>query len=159
MSSDYGKLRSKLSALETSLDELEAQLDPLFSQTLPETVVDLNTIQQAKLQVALPYLVNGLTFGAPISLPAVPVLTLTLYSVYLKTRGIDPKTHPVMGELVKSIVYLIYFLNDASPLKERTRQYFEKIANAEKPAKRTLPPHSSFPESPDECLICRHSGH
>ena len=151
MTSDYGKLRSKLSALETSLDELEAQLDPLFSQTLPETVVDLNTIQQAKLQVALPYFVNGLTFGVPILLPAVPVLTLTMYSVYLKTRGIDPKTHPVMGELVTSIFSLTCCLPDASLLKERTRQYFEKIANAEKPAKRALPPHSSFLKSPDEC--------
>lgn len=63
MTSDYAKLRSRLSALEASLDDLEAQLDPLLSQTLPETLAGLDTMQQAKLQVALPYLVNGLIFG------------------------------------------------------------------------------------------------
>lgn len=64
MADDSGKLKAKLSALKRSLDELEAQLDPLLAQTLPETLVGLETIQQAKLQVALPYLVHGLTFGA-----------------------------------------------------------------------------------------------
>jgi hypothetical protein len=63
MASDIAKLNNRLNAFNVSLDELEAQLEPLFSQTLPETVVSLETIQQAKLQVAIPYLVHGLTFG------------------------------------------------------------------------------------------------
>ncbi|KAH7922799.1 hypothetical protein BV22DRAFT_1037119 [Leucogyrophana mollusca] len=95
MASETTRLRAKLSMMDASLDELEAQLDPLISKSLPETLVGLETIQQAKLQVALPYLVYDLVF------------------IYLKARGIDPKTHPVVTEL------------------DRVRQYFEKIKNAE----------------------------
>ncbi|KZT30935.1 C1D-domain-containing protein [Neolentinus lepideus HHB14362 ss-1] len=100
MGSEQNKLKSRLSALNASLDELEEKLEPLMAQTLPESVVSLETLQQAKLQVALPYLVYGLIF------------------IYLKTKGIDPKTHPVVAEL------------------DRVRQYFDKIKTAEDPAKR-----------------------
>ncbi|KAL6304885.1 hypothetical protein BKA93DRAFT_252896 [Sparassis latifolia] len=102
METDTGKLHARLSLLNGALDDLETELEPLFAQTLPEIVVDLETIQQAKLQVALPYLVYDLVF------------------IYLRTRGIDPKTHPVIGEL------------------DRVRQYFDKLKNAEDPPKRTV---------------------
>ncbi|KAF8910068.1 hypothetical protein CPB84DRAFT_1764539, partial [Gymnopilus junonius] len=72
-------------------------VEPLFSQTLPETLVGLEPLQQAKLQTVLPYLIYDLVF------------------IYLKSRGIDPKTHPVISEL------------------DRIRGYFEKINNAENP--------------------------
>lgn len=95
MASDEDKLRAKVANLNASLDELETQLEPLFTKSLPETLVALETIQQAKLQVILPYVLYDLVF------------------VYLKTRGIDPRTHPVIGEL------------------DRVRQYFDKIKSAE----------------------------
>ncbi|KAH9837349.1 uncharacterized protein C8Q71DRAFT_597725 [Rhodofomes roseus] len=101
MDADSQRLRAKVAALNGSMDDLETQLEPLLAQTLPESLVGLETIQQAKLQVALPYLVYDLIF------------------IYLKTRGIDPKTHPVISEL------------------DRIRQYFDKIKNAEDPQKRT----------------------
>ncbi|KAH9949385.1 hypothetical protein B0H21DRAFT_728722 [Amylocystis lapponica] len=103
MDTDTEKLLSKLLTLGDSLDDLESKLDPLLAQTLPESVVGLEAVQQAKLQVALPYVVYDLVF------------------IYLKTKGIDPKTHPVIQEL------------------DRIRQYFDKIKNAEDPAKRALP--------------------
>ncbi|KAF9469740.1 hypothetical protein BDZ94DRAFT_1206523 [Collybia nuda] len=96
MTSQTQKAKTKLAALSASLDDLEAQLAPLFSQTLPEVIVGLEPIQQAKLQTVIPYLVYDLVF------------------IYLKSRGIDPKTHPVVPEL------------------DRVRQYFEKISIAEK---------------------------
>ncbi|THG99876.1 hypothetical protein EW026_g2567 [Hermanssonia centrifuga] len=99
MATDPSKVSARLSTLNNSLDELEATLEPLFSQTLPESVVGLEKIQQAKLQVALPYVLYDLVF------------------IYLKTRGIDPKAHPVIAEL------------------DRVRQYFDKIKDAEDPAK------------------------
>ncbi|KII93962.1 hypothetical protein PLICRDRAFT_171658 [Plicaturopsis crispa FD-325 SS-3] len=102
MTSETNRLKARLSTLSDSLDDLETQLAPLLAQTLPETVVGLETIQQAKLQTVLPYLVYDLVF------------------IYLKSKGIDPKTHPVYGEL------------------ERVRQYFQKIANAEDASKRRL---------------------
>ncbi|CCM03645.1 uncharacterized protein FIBRA_05789 [Fibroporia radiculosa] len=102
MAIDAQKVHAKLSALNASLDDLEAQLEPLFAQTLPETVVGLETVQQAKLQVTLPYLLYDLIF------------------IYLRTRGLDPKSHPVIAEL------------------DRIRQYFDKIKNAEEPPKSTL---------------------
>lgn len=103
MTSQTEKAKTKLSTLCTSFDDLEAQLAPLFEQTLPESIVGLEPIQQAKLQTVLPYLVYDLVF------------------IYLKSRGIDPKTHPVVSEL------------------DRVRQYFEKISISEKgpPPKRT----------------------
>ncbi|TBU49288.1 hypothetical protein BD309DRAFT_947740 [Dichomitus squalens] len=94
------KLMAKLAALDSSLDDLEDKLEPLLAQTLPESLLPLETIQQVKLNVALPYLVYDLIF------------------IYLKTRGIDPKSHPVAAEL------------------NRVRQYFDKIKNAEDPEKR-----------------------
>ncbi|KAI0360971.1 C1D-domain-containing protein [Trametes cingulata] len=100
MSDGSEKLLAKLDSLNDSLDDLEEKLQPLLAQTLPESLLPLETIQQVKLNVAIPYLVYDLIF------------------IYLKTRGIDPKTHPVVAEL------------------DRVRQYFDKIKNAEDPEKR-----------------------
>lgn len=100
MSDDTLKIKRRLSTLASSLDELETGLAALLSQSLPELVLGLDTIQQAKLQVVVPYLVYDLVF------------------VYLKTKGLDPKTHPVITEL------------------DRVRQYFDKIKDSEDPAKR-----------------------
>ncbi|KIJ39291.1 hypothetical protein M422DRAFT_230797 [Sphaerobolus stellatus SS14] len=89
-----------LSALEDSLDNLEEVLGPLFEKPLFDISSELDLLQKAKLQVLLPYVVNDLIF------------------VYLKTRGINPKEHPVVAEL------------------DRIKQYFAKIKNAEDPEKR-----------------------
>lgn len=79
MAASTSKVSGKISALESSLDELEAQLEPLFAQTLPETILGLEKIQQAKLQLALPYLVYDLVFSASVAIsmfgpPDLPVL-------------------------------------------------------------------------------------
>ncbi|KAG6874404.1 hypothetical protein C0995_015140 [Termitomyces sp. Mi166 len=95
MATPTERAKGKLATLSASFDELEVVLEPLFAQTLPETIVGLEPIQQAKLQTVLPYLVYDLVF------------------IYLKSRGIDPKTHPVVSEL------------------ERVKQYFNKISAAE----------------------------
>ncbi|KAH9004140.1 hypothetical protein EDB86DRAFT_3062472 [Lactarius hatsudake] len=100
MSDDTLKVKKRLSTLSSSLDELENGLAAMLSQSLPELLIGLDTIQQAKLQVIIPYLVYDLVF------------------VYLKTKGLDPKTHPVVAEL------------------DRVRQYFDKIKDSEDPAKR-----------------------
>jgi len=64
MTSETTKLRAKLAALTSSFDDLEILLEPLFSQTLLETLVGLEPIQQAKLQTVLPYLVYDLIFSS-----------------------------------------------------------------------------------------------
>ncbi|KAJ7361185.1 Sas10/Utp3/C1D family-domain-containing protein [Mycena albidolilacea] len=97
MTTETTKLKAKLASLTSSLDGLEATLAPLFAQTLPETTLALAPIEQAKLQTLLPYIVYDLVF------------------IYLKSKGIDPKTHPVVGELT------------------RVRKYFDKISAAENP--------------------------
>ncbi|KAJ3802222.1 Sas10/Utp3/C1D family-domain-containing protein [Lentinula aff. detonsa] len=101
-SAETEKAKSRLKVLSSSLDEVEAAIAPLLSgeQTLPEILLTFEPLEQAKLQTVLPYLVYDLIF------------------IYLRTRGIDPKSHPVVTEL------------------ERVRQYFEKIKNAENPAVR-----------------------
>ncbi|KAJ2918401.1 hypothetical protein MD484_g2053, partial [Candolleomyces efflorescens] len=62
MSVEISKLKSRVSGLSHSLDELESILEPLFSQTLPETVVSLEPLQQAKLQTDVPYVIYDLVF-------------------------------------------------------------------------------------------------
>lgn len=69
MSADANRIRARLDTLGDSLDDLEAIIEPLLAQTLPETVVGLETIQQAKLQVVLPYLVYDLIFSASYTRP------------------------------------------------------------------------------------------
>lgn len=94
------KAIAKVDALSASLDELESKLEPLFAKPLSETLGSLEAIQQAKLNVVLPYLINDLVFSKFSSFLAALGCLLYHYSVYLKTRGADPKTHPVIGELV-----------------------------------------------------------
>ena len=58
------KLLAKLASLNDSLDDLEEKLEPLLAQTLPEYLLPLETMQQVKLNVVLPYLVYDLVFSA-----------------------------------------------------------------------------------------------
>ncbi|KAF8204415.1 Sas10/Utp3/C1D family-domain-containing protein [Mycena galopus ATCC 62051] len=103
MTTETTKLKAKLASLTASLDTLESNLAPLFAQTLPETTLALAPIEQAKLQTLLPYIVYDLVF------------------IYLKSKGLDPKTHPVVGELT------------------RVRKYFDKISSAENPETQRAP--------------------
>lgn len=58
-------------------------------------------------------------------------------TVYLKTQGIDPKTHPVVPELVSNILHVwrvLFLIYVTLPnLQDRIREYFEKINVAENP--------------------------
>ncbi|KAH6916682.1 Sas10/Utp3/C1D family-domain-containing protein [Coprinopsis sp. MPI-PUGE-AT-0042] len=101
-SAETSKIQSKLSALSTSLDEIESILEPLLSGSLAESIIDLEPLQQAKLQTVLPYAVYDLVF------------------MYLKLEGVDPKAHPVIGEL------------------GRIKEYFDKISNTENPPQRRV---------------------
>ena len=65
MAGGADKLLAKLATLNDSLDDLEEKLEPLLAQTLPESLLPLETIQQVKLNVALPYLVYDLIFSTP----------------------------------------------------------------------------------------------
>jgi len=103
MATSTKKLVAKANAVSSALDELEAKLEPLLAQPLSETLGSLDTLQQAKLNVLLPYLINDLIF------------------IYLRCRGVDPKTHPVVAEL------------------ERVRQYFTKIKDAEESGSKKHP--------------------
>lgn len=63
MSNETVKAKARLAALSNSLTELETHLDPLLSQTLPETLLPLEPIQQAKLQTLLSYVTYDLIFS------------------------------------------------------------------------------------------------
>lgn len=63
MAEGTAKAKSRLAILDASLDGLEEQLESLFSQTLPESLLALEPIQQAKLQTLIPYLVYDLIFS------------------------------------------------------------------------------------------------
>ena len=57
---DTKKLRARVATLDMLLDDFDGQLDDLLAQSLPETLLGLDTLQQAKLQVTIPYLVYDL---------------------------------------------------------------------------------------------------
>lgn len=57
------RAKSTLNTLNVLLDDLQDKLDPLFHQSLPESLVALSPIQQAKLQTVLPYVVYDLIFS------------------------------------------------------------------------------------------------
>ena len=108
MSTDTSKFRNKIAKLNKSFHELESKLEPLLVQPLDETVLGFDAIQQAKLLVIVPYVVYDLMFGrlGPFffSFPSFVALTRLRDGhapVYLKARGIDPMTHPVIAELVR----------------------------------------------------------
>ncbi|KAK0456144.1 hypothetical protein EV421DRAFT_1728910 [Armillaria borealis] len=118
MTTETAKAKSKLAILSPSLSELESQLEPLFTQTLPETLLSLEPIEQAKLQTLLTYVTYDLVF------------------IYLKSRGIDPKTHPVVSELVRPS--LICSIPNYNLKQDRIKGYFDKIDKADKPETRHI---------------------
>ncbi len=90
-----------LGALSDSLDGLEAILDPLFEQTLQQNLDKLDAIQKAKMSVLVAYVIQDLVMSVYF-VPSVLFVLLMFYAeVYLKTKGIDPKTHPVTTEMVE----------------------------------------------------------
>lgn len=60
---DTDKLRVRVATLDKLLDDFDGQLDRLLAKSLPETLLELDTLQQAKLQVTIPYLVYDLVIG------------------------------------------------------------------------------------------------
>ena len=60
---DTNKLRARVATLDKLLDDFDGQLDDLLAKSLPETLLGLDTIQQAKLQVTVPYLVYDLVIS------------------------------------------------------------------------------------------------
>lgn len=76
-----------LSAFSTSLDDLQKVVQPLLS--LLDTLrtsggeQDLDALSKARLHIALCYTVN------------------TLFSMYLRTQGVDPMSHPVVDDITR----------------------------------------------------------
>ena len=96
----------KATDMAQSLNNLEAKLDPLFAQDLSKTAASLDSLQQAKLHVVLPYLINDLIFSTPkVLLFSLADTEAMSTQVYLKTKGVDPKTHPVVAELVSFVFF------------------------------------------------------
>ena len=60
---DTNKLRTRVAILDKLLDDFDGQLDDLLAKSLPETLLGLDTLQQAKLQVTVPYLVYDLVIS------------------------------------------------------------------------------------------------
>ena len=69
MSMSKKKLLSKVSALNNSLDELEEKLELILSKPLDDTISGLETLQQTKLLVLLPYIINDLIFSKIANIP------------------------------------------------------------------------------------------
>jgi len=97
---DTNKLRARVATLDKLLDDFDGQLDDLLALSLPETLLGLDTLQQAKLQVTIPYLVYDLVISMLAAAKRFDAIDDPTSIVYLKTKGIDPRSHPVFRELV-----------------------------------------------------------
>jgi hypothetical protein len=87
-----------------TLDDLDSLISHLTANPLPHTLLALDTIQQAKLQSLISYTLYDLVFSP---LPLSPRgLSLTFSQVYLKSNGVDPKSHPVVAELVSHLIQM-----------------------------------------------------
>ena len=91
MSDDTLKIKRRLSTLTRSLDDLETSLTALLSQSLPDLVIGLDTIQQAKLQVVIPYLVYDLVFGPSLFSQLQLVGMTYIYYSLPKNQGYRPE--------------------------------------------------------------------
>lgn len=63
MAGESNKVKARLANLNASLGELESLLEPVLAQSLPETIIGLEPLQQARLQTVLPYLIYDLIFS------------------------------------------------------------------------------------------------
>ncbi|KAJ3438462.1 nuclear nucleic acid-binding protein c1d [Anaeramoeba flamelloides] len=93
------EILESLQNFESSLDECEKTLQPILKHSLTEISSTLNPLEQAKLNMSLAYTINS------------------LYFMYLKTQGIDPKNHPVKKEIERVKMY-IKKIKDISELKK-----------------------------------------
>jgi hypothetical protein len=82
--------------LDRLLDDFDGQLDDLLAKSLPETLLGLDTLQQAKLQVTIPYLVYDLVISAWLSsaLPLPDLLTRLRSCSLSQNQGDRPKDAP-----------------------------------------------------------------
>ena len=88
-------------ALSNSLDELEGVLDPLFEQTLQQNLDKLDAIQKAKMSVLVAYVIQDLVMSVYLEIYVLFTSFMRCMEVYLKTKGIDPKTELVTTEMVR----------------------------------------------------------
>ncbi|KAG8966556.1 hypothetical protein FRC03_011694 [Tulasnella sp. 419] len=84
-----------------SLDELKEVLDPLLAAPLSETLSKLSTLEKAKLQTSIAYVIQDLIF------------------MYLKTQGIQPTSHPVISELARIQGYMKKIKEAENPSKRQ----------------------------------------
>ena len=81
----------------SSLDDLEAGLSTLLLQSLPEVILGLDTIQQAKLQVVIPYLVYDLVFGSSQTLSSLHTRLPPTDTVYSLSK--DKRCRPEIASI------------------------------------------------------------
>lgn len=107
-----------LEQLDDEIDDLEESLAPLLKTVLSETTSKLPLLDKAKLYVLVTYAIESMLFCKIYFCPSSDILTIPL--AYLRLNGVDARQHAVFTELT------------------RVKQYFEKVAHAENPPKRTM---------------------
>ncbi|KAJ3425919.1 sun-cor steroid hormone receptor co-repressor [Anaeramoeba flamelloides] len=82
------ELLDNINNFDQSLTKCENTLEQMLKHSLPEITENLEPLEQAKLNMSIAYTINS------------------LYFMYLKTQGIDPKNHPVKKELERVKLYI-----------------------------------------------------
>eukprot|EP00761_Pharyngomonas_kirbyi_P012269 gb/GECH01012296.1/.p1 GENE.gb/GECH01012296.1/~~gb/GECH01012296.1/.p1 ORF type:complete len:169 (+),score=33.52 gb/GECH01012296.1/:1-507(+) len=88
-------VNKEIETFKRALSDIEEHIQPFLKQNLTELSDNLDPLKRAKLHVTMAYTVN------------------TLFFMYLRTQGIDPKDHPVSSEI------------------ERVKSYMQKVGKAE----------------------------
>ena len=118
-----------LASLSGSLDHLEEVLEPLIAKTLSQNTEVLETIDKAKLQVLVAYVIQDLV----LSTDNYDHLCFELITeadrknlVYLKARGLDPAKHTITEELV-SVYFPLRPTERASLTRSLHRRHESKL--------------------------------
>lgn len=147
---DSRALQATITALNSALSAFEhAHVRPLLARPLKDSLAavgDGEEVDKAKLLVTLGYVIEDLVWSQsrppalarscpPDALADRPLPPGAPVAVYLKTKGIQPESHPVVPEL------------------QRIKSYFTKIQDAVDPPKRAPPsPPASRPRPPSPAL-------
>lgn len=95
-----------LTSFDASLDSIEEALRPFLDVPLKSLSPELSAVEKARLHSVYGYSVCSLLFStSPIVSSGVePLLTFSfIFSVYLRTQGVDTKDHPVRKQIVRRL--------------------------------------------------------
>lgn len=140
---DTSSPSATLSELQDELNSLEATLKPLLERPWRDTMGDIEDhLQKAKIGVMTAYTICDLIWSESSGASNIRPL-LTLVAVFLRTKGVDSTTHPVMRELDRIKGYYMKVKEAETAVQAKSdRSTSVNLPAAARVIKHALPPAS-----------------